>query len=131
MIQKIWLNEKFRYLIIGAYNTFVGYGIFVVLWILWGQLLHYIAVLCISHAISVINAFISYRTFVFRKRGAAWGDFFRFNLVYLGAFTFNVLALPFLIEVLKLYPLVAQALVVVVTIVASYISHKKFSFRAG
>lgn len=131
MIRRVWLNERFRYLVVGAYNTFIGYGIFAVLWMLWGQSLHYIAILSISHVISVINAFLGYRILVFRKKGAVWGDFLRFNLVYLGAFAFNMLALPFLIEVLKFHPLIAQALVVTVTVVSSYIFHRKFSFRVG
>lgn len=131
MIRKIWLNEKFRYLVIGAYNTFFGYSIFAVLWMLWGLSLHYIAILGISHVVSVINAFVGYRIFVFRKKGAIWGDFFRFNLVYLGAFAFNILVLPVLIELLKFHPLVAQALVVIVTVVTSYFLHRCFSFKEG
>ena len=129
MIRKIWHNEKFRYLVIGTYNTFFGYGVFAVLWILWGFSLHYIAILGISHIISVINAFLGYRILVFRKKGAVWCDFFRFNLVYLGAFVFNILALPVLIELLKFHTLVAQALVVILTVVTSYLLHRRFSFK--
>jgi putative flippase GtrA len=129
MIRIIWLNEKFRYLIIGAYNTFLGYGVFAVLWMLWGQSFHYIVILGISHIISVTNAFFGYRVIVFRKKGFVWGDFFRFNLVYLGVFVFNILTLPVLIEVLNIHPLVAQALVVIATVITSYLLHKRFSFR--
>lgn len=129
MIRKIWHKEKFRYLVIGAYNTFFGYSVFAVLWIFWGQSLHYMTILVTSHVISVINAFVGYRTFVFRKKGAVLGDFFRFNLVYLGTFVFNILALPVLIEGLHTHPLIAQALVVIVTVVTSYVLHQRFSFR--
>lgn len=129
MIRKIWLNEKFRYLVIGAYNTFFGYSIFAVLWMLWGLSLHYIAILGISHVVSVINAFVGYRIFVFRKKGAIWGDFFRFNLVYLGVFIFNIVALPILIEGINIHPLLAQAFIVIVTVLASFILHRRFSFR--
>jgi putative flippase GtrA len=129
MIQKAWRNEKFRYLLIGAYNTFVGYSVFATLWILWGQSLHYIVLLSISHVIAVTNAFFGYRIWVFRKSNGGWGDFVRFNMVYLGAFFFNVLLLPVLIEGVNFHPLVAQALIVIVTVVASYILHRRFSFR--
>lgn len=131
MIRKAGLNEKFRYLLIGTYNTFVGYGAFAALWMLWGQSLHYIFILILSHIIAVTNAFFGYRIFVFRKKGGGWGDFVRFNMVYLGTFVFNVLALPVLIEGVNFHPLVAQALLVIVTVVASYFLHQRFSFRLG
>lgn len=131
MIRKAWFNEKFRYLIIGAYNTFIGYGVFALLWMLFGQSFHYIVILAISHIISVTNAFFAYRILVFRKKGAVRGDFLRFNMVYLGAFLFNILALPVLIEGANLRPLVAQALVVIVTVITSYLLHRRFSFRIG
>lgn len=131
MIRKAWLNEKFRYLLIGVYNTFVGYSVFSALWLLWGQSLNYVVILAISHVIAVTNAFFGYRILVFCKKGGGWGDFVRFNMVYLGAFVFNVLALPILIEGVKCHPLVAQALVVIVTVVASYLLHRRFSFRLG
>lgn len=129
MIRKAWLNDKIRYLIIGGYNTVVGYCVFAALWLLWGQQIHYIGVLVLSHVISVTNAFFAYRILVFRKKGDAWSDFGRFNMVYLGAFIFNLIALPILIEGAGLHPLVAQALLVIVTVVASYVLHRRFSFR--
>lgn len=131
MIRKAGLNEKVRYLLVGACNTFVGYGVFAALWMLWGQSLHYTVVLVLSHVIAVTNAFFGYRILVFRKKGGGWGDFVRFNMVYLGAFVFNVLALPVLIEGVNFHPLVAQALLVIVTVVASYLLHQRFSFRLG
>lgn len=131
MIRKAWLNDKVRYLLIGAFNTFFGYSVFAALWLLWGQTFHYIVVLAISHIIVVTSAFFCYRIWVFRKKGGIGGDFVRFNMVYLGAFIFNILVLPVLVEGMHFHPLVAQALVVVVTVVASYLLHRRFSFRLG
>lgn len=127
--QQLWLNEKIRYILIGGFNTFFGYGVFALLWLLWGQSLHYIVLLSISHVIAVTNAFFGYRIWVFRKKGGVLGDFFRFNLVYLSTFVFNILALPALVEGMNFHPLFAQALVVVVTVVASYLLHRRFSFK--
>lgn len=129
MIRKVWLNDKVRYLLVGGYNTIIGYGAFAALWMLLGESLHYIGVLVLSHAISVTNAFFAYRTLVFRKKGAIAGDFIRFNTVYLGTFGFNLLALPVLIEGAGFHPLAAQGLLVIVTVMASYLLHRRFSFR--
>ena len=127
MIQTAWRNEKFRYLFIGAYNTIFGYGVFAVLWSIWGQ--HYLVILIISHIASVTNAYFGYRFFVFRSKDGGWGEFARFNMVYLGALGFNLLALPVMVEWLNIHPLAAQAIVVVVTVVMSYLFHRSFSFR--
>lgn len=127
--QRMWRNEKVRYILAGGYNTFFGYGVFAILWLLWGQSLHYVILLSISHVIAVTNAFFCYRIWVFRKKGGMLGDFFRFNLVYLGTFAFNLLALPTLVEGMSFHPLFAQALVVFVTVVASYLLHRRFSFK--
>lgn len=129
MIRKVWHNEKIRYLIIGVFNTFFGYSVFAILWMLWGKALHYVGILSISHAINVTCAFFAYRIFVFRKKGDGLGDFVRFNTVYLGAFIFNIVVLPILIEVMHFHPLVAQAFVIILTVVTSYILHRRFSFK--
>lgn len=129
MIRKAWLNEKIRYILIGGYNTLFGYGVFAMLWMLWGHSLHYIILLALSHIFAVTNAFFGYRILVFRKKGDGWEDFVRFNMVYLGTFIFNVLALPVLIEIFNFHPLVAQAFLVIVTVVVSYLLHRRFTFR--
>jgi len=129
MVQEMWRNEKIRYMLIGGYNTFFGYSVFAILWLLWGESLHYVVLLSISHIVAVTNAFFGYRIWVFRKKGGMLGDFARFNLVYLGTFIFNLLALPALIEMMGFHPLFAQALVVFVTVVASYLLHRRFSFK--
>lgn len=129
MIRIVWRNEKFRYLLIGAYNTAFGYGAFAVLWGLWNQSLHYFAILCISHVISVTNAYFGYRIFVFRSKNDGWHEFARFNTVYLGTLAFNVVSLPALVEWFNFHPLAAQGVIVVVTVVSSYLLHRRFSFR--
>lgn len=129
MIRIVWRNEKFRYLLIGAYNTAFGYGVFAALWNLWNQSLHYIVILCISHVLSVTNAYFGYRIFVFRSKKDGWREFARFNTVYLGALAFNLMALPALVEWLNFHPLVAQGVVIFVTVISSYLFHRRFSFR--
>ena len=108
----------------------IGYLAFLSLWLVWGNSLHYILILVLSHIIAVTNAFFAYRILVFRKVGSGLLDFFRFNIVYLGALIFNILVLPFLIEILEIHPLLAQAIVLVVTAILSYILHQRFSFKS-
>ncbi|OAI04617.1 hypothetical protein A1353_12755 [Methylomonas methanica] len=129
IVKRIWDNEKIRYLLVGGYNTAFGYGVFVVLWFFYHHNLHYVELLVISHIVSVINAYLGYRIVVFRVRGRWLTEFFRFNLVYLGTFGFNLVMLPILIEKLHYHPVISQAFIVVTTVVVSYFLHGRFSFK--
>ena len=121
-------GDHVRFLLVGAYNTGFGYAVFAGLHLLFPDL-HYIAVLLASHVVSVLNAFIGYRLVVFKVRGSVLRDLFRFWLVYLVSLSFNLVALPLLVEQAELPVLLAQALVVVVVVVTSWFGHSRFSFR--
>lgn len=92
-------------------------------------LVHYLIILSISYVVSITNAYVGYKLFVFRTRGNIIQEYFRFYIVYGASFIFNLLSLPLFIEMLELNVYVAQAIVTVITILGSYVLHKKFSFR--
>lgn len=127
---RLWHHsEKFRFLVVGAYNTGVGYLIFVALYLLLGATLHYIVIALLSHFLAVINAFVGHKFLVFRARGKLLADFLRFNMTYVGTLLFGLAALPFMVEVLGFHPVASQGMLLVVTVVTSYVLHKKLSFR--
>jgi putative flippase GtrA len=121
-------SEKIRYLLVGGYNTLFGYGLFVGLVLAFGDWLHYLAILVISHIIAVTNAYYAYRLFVFRDGATGLKSYLRFHSVYIASLGFNFIALPFLVEVVRLSPIVAQGIVIAFTVVMSYILHRRFSF---
>lgn len=124
-------DERIRFLFIGAFNTAFGYTLFVAAELLFGHHIGYLASLFISYPIAVVVAFGLHRHFTFRVSGSGnvLLDFGRFVGVYAVALAANALALPALVEVAGLPPIVAQALVVVMTTLISYVGHKWFSFR--
>ena len=67
--------------------------------------------LTVAGVLAVLNAYIGYRTFVFKVRGHWWRDLARFSLVYVAAFIPNLVLLPLLVEVVHVPVLPAQALV--------------------
>lgn len=119
--------EHVLYLAVGGWNTVFATAVFAVLERVVG--LHYMAALVATQVIGTLNAFLTYRYIVFRVRGHFFADLGRFSLVYVGAFAFNLVALPVLVEGAGLDPLLVQVLIVGVTVVSSYIGHKRFSFR--
>lgn len=118
-----------RYVAVGAFNTAFGLGSFAVLHLVMEPSTGYMPVLVLAWVINVLEAYAAYRLLVFRVEGHVLRDLARFSSVYALAFAFNLVALPFGVEVAGLPVLVTQAVVMVVTVVASYAGHSRFSFR--
>lgn len=122
-------EQKIRYLIIGGWNTLFGYGVFAGLYFWFAASIHYLVILSISYLLSITNAYIGYKFFVFRTKGNILREYFRFYIVYGAAFFVNLAILPVFIEMLHFNMYVSQAIVTVMTIIGSYILHKNFSFK--
>ena len=122
-------EQGVRYLLVGAWNTLFGYGVFAVLELTLGGDIHYLVLLAVSQALATLNAFAGYRLLVFKVSGTLLRDLARFSVVYVGAFVVNVATLPLLVEVGGIPDLIAQALVVGATVIASFFAHRSFSFR--
>ncbi|MGO2745886.1 GtrA family protein [Microbacterium sp.] len=124
-------DQRVRFIAVGGVNTVVGYAIYAVLaqWVFARVPFGYLLALVISYAISITLAFILYRRFVFVVKGNVLVDFARFVSVYAVSILANIAALPILVEAVHLHPLVAQAIVLIVTTLISFFGHKHFSFR--
>jgi len=121
-------HEKIRYLVAGAYNTIFGFLSFALLYLFFGKIIHYMILFFISNIIGITNAYISYKFFVFRTRGNYLKEYLRFYIVYGFSMLFGFFLLPFSVEVLRVSPLIAQGIIIIITILISYIGHKNFSF---
>jgi putative flippase GtrA len=126
---RLFRDQRVLFLMVGATNTVVGYGWFVLFDFTIGRVWGYLASLAFAHVFSVLCAFVLYRRFVFRVRGHVLRDLGRFELVYLVSITINFVLLPVLVQFAHLQPLLAQALIVLVTTLISYFGHRGFSFR--
>ncbi|MDP3588628.1 MAG: GtrA family protein [Sulfuricurvum sp.] len=122
-------EQKIRYLIIGGWNTVFGYGAFAALYFWFADSIHYLVILSISYILSITNAYIGYKLFVFRTKGNIFREYLRFYVVYGVSFLFNMAALPLFVEILNLNMYVSQAVVTIITILGSYMLHKNFSFK--
>ena len=121
-------DQRVAFLSIGAVNTGVGFLCFAGFLALLGQRRYMVALLC-AHVVSVLIAFVLYRYAVFRVRGHVLRDLWRFETVYLVALAANLVLLPLLVQLGHLPVLPAQALILVVTTLISWVGHQHFSFR--
>ena len=106
-------DQRVRYLLVGGWNTVSSFVLFVV-----------------TVVISVLMAFVLHRRFVFEgaMEGHWPGQLLRFSQVYAGAFAINLALLPVLVELVGLPVLVAQAVLFVTTVTASFVGHRRWSF---
>ncbi|SON63248.1 hypothetical protein MSIMFI_04778 [Mycobacterium simulans] len=131
-------DQRVAFLIVGAINTVIGFGIFVACSETVGHLVDHqfgrvagsLVTVGISHVLAVLFAFVMHRRFVFRVSGHVLRDLARFESVYLTALAINAVALPVLVE-LGLHRIPAQAIIVASTTLLSYFGHRHFSFRRG
>lgn len=131
LARRLLADERVRFVLVGGINTVVGYGVFALLYLAVGHSIGYLACLYLSYAIAITVAFVLHRRFTFRvaASGRIAVDFLRFASVYVVALVVNTVALPLLVEVGHVHPLLAQAFALVVTTVLSYFGHKFYSFR--
>lgn len=122
-------REKINFLLIGIWNTVFGYFTFVALYYLLNHIVHYVLLLIISNIISITNAFVGYKLFVFKTKGNYLKEYFRFYLVYGVSILLNIIMLPIVVETFKISPVLAQPGFIFITVIVSYFGHKNFSFR--
>jgi putative flippase GtrA len=122
-------HQGLRFVMVGVVNSVFGFGVFAGLQFAVGGRIHYVVLLLISHVAGVLEAYVLQRWLVFRVTGRWWRDLARFWSVYLVALAINLVALPLLVEVLRMSVLPAQAMVMVVMAIGTFVVHRRFTFR--
>ena len=125
-------GRPLRFALAGAANTVFGVAIYPLL--LWSDPwlhAHYLVALGIAQAISLCFAFATHKLGVFRTRGKVMREFGAFASFYLFNYAANWLALPLLVELGGVPPVLAQLGFTAFLIVASWFWHSRVTFRVG
>lgn len=129
MIARLWGREEIRYLIVGGFNTVVGLALYAGFHALLGEQLGYLLVLIPAYAVGIVVSFFTQRYLVFHAHGHLAKDFVRFTSVQLSGLGLNAIVLALVHVATPLPAVPAQAISLFVVAVATYFSHKFFSFR--
>jgi putative flippase GtrA len=126
-------REQLLYLCIGAWNTLLGYGVFVVLYYFLHGTASDTVIIVTSYVVSIANAYLGYRYVVFRSHGRVLYELPRFSIVYVATMLVNLIFFPIALETLPVSAYLVQAVFTVGVVVASYVGHRYFSFggRSG
>lgn len=125
-----WLeSQKVRYLVAGGWNTLFGYCVGLGIYYAFAGRLHIVEIGVLANVIAITMAFVTYKLFVFKTRGNWLREYFRSYLVYGGMALLGIGMLWALVDGLRMPFWLAQGMVVLATIMASYVSHSRFTFR--
>lgn len=127
-----------RYLLVGGFNTVFGYGLFALLnWSLAGLGSYsYMYAAVLSNLIAITIAFLGYKWFVFRTRGNYLIEWVRCLGVYATSSLIGLAGLAILAPILRRSlrrpewaSYIAAAIMMIVTVLFSFLGHKNISFR--
>lgn len=129
MLSVIWRDERVRFLAVGGFNTLFGFVVYSLLYYTLGEHIHYIILAIAAHFVSVAFAFVMYRRYVFMSDAPIFGELIRYNATVLGNLVFGIAALSVLVDYAGYHPVIAQAEVITLVVLANYLLHKNFTFR--
>lgn len=122
-------ERPLRFLVAGGINT--GFGLAIYPLLLWSSEWlneHYMVALLIAQSLSVVFAFSTYRIGVFQEKGEIFRQFSLFSSYYLFNYVANWIALPLLVELGGISPVIAQIGFTLVLVVGSYFWHSRVTF---
>jgi putative flippase GtrA len=126
-----------RYLLVGAWNTLFGYGVYAFLTYVLTPLIPcaYMAAGLLGSVIAITVSFLGYKIFVFQTKGNYLKEYLRCYVVYGTSTVVNLALLPVLVAGLNLCvepqvysPYIAGAILTVGTVVVSFIGHQQYTF---
>ena len=136
--ENLWQKHqiKIRFFFIGVWNTIFGYLVYISLdylftFVFQKRYLAYMTAAVLANIIATISAFLFHKHITFKSTVKGKGviiEFFKFYSMYAVTNILGFALLPFFVEVLKMDPKIAGALLIPVVAIISYFGHSRFSF---
>ncbi len=138
--RRVMSLQTFRYAASGSFNTLVGLVIYFVSYriVLKEQNLNlgffefksHVAALFMATCVSLPLGFFLMKYVVFSDSNMKGRiQLFRYFMIYLFNLVLNYLLLKVFVEILGIYPVLAQVLTTIITIFFSYIAQRNFTFK--
>jgi putative flippase GtrA len=122
-------HKELRYLVVGVLNTVVGYGIGVMIYTVCHPHVSLSGIGIVSNVLAITFSVVTYKCMVFQTQGQWFREYVRAYLIYGGTALLGIALLWFLVGRLALSIWLAQGIIVIVTIVISYLGHSRFTFH--
>lgn len=112
--------------LVGVSNTAVGFGVY---YLLYYCGVHYLIANILSWLISVFNAFYWNNKYVFRSGSNWWITLFRIYISYGASLVVSTLMMYVLIEFLRVSPVIAPVICLLVTVPLNFLLNKFWAFK--
>ena len=122
-------KRALRYLVVGGFNTAIGYGIGVGSYLLLASHLPILLIGVIGNVIAISISFVTYKIFVFKTQGQWLTEYAKAFVVYGAMALLGIALLWLLVGHLQLSIWIAQGIIIGATVVISYLSHARFTFH--
>lgn len=126
---EILKSRKFRYLAIGSANAAFGYAIVILAYKLLSPGFSIWTIGIVGNIVAITFSFVTYKLFVFKTQGHWIEEYFKAYLVYGSMALVGIVLLWLYVDLLNITIWLAQALVIVSTVVLSYVGHSRITFR--
>ena len=120
--------QSIRYIITGIWNTVFGILVYALLIKLLGEN-HYILLAVVSNIISITNAYICYKLFVFKTKGNILKEYLKCYVVYGLSMLLGLLLLYVFVDIAGLNPVIANIISVLLLTIVSFVGHRYYSFK--
>jgi putative flippase GtrA len=125
-------RRPFRYLVAAGLNTAFGLAVYpALLWAFPWLRVHYLVALLIAQGSSLCFAYATYKLGVFQTQGRYAREITAFLSFYGVNYAANWVALPALVELAHIAPIIAQLMFSAAIMVSSYFWHSKVTFRGA
>ena len=122
-------SRKFRYLMAGGANTVFGYLIGVVMYEVLSPKYSIWIIGFYSNVIAITFSFVTYKLFVFKTQGLWIAEYLKSYLVYGSMALIGMVFLWVYVDLMNMTIWLAQGLVIISTVVLSYVGHSRVTFR--
>jgi putative flippase GtrA len=122
-------SEQLRYLVVGGWNTIFGYLTGVGFFLLLDQHLHIVLIAIFSNIVAITMSFITYKLLVFKTCDKWLSEYLKCYLVYGVNTLVGIFLLWLFVEHFSVNIWLAQGAIIGLTVVFSYLLHKRFTFK--
>jgi putative flippase GtrA len=124
-------TKELRYVLAGIWNTLFGYFTSLLIYDSFHVFLHILFIGLMANIINISMSFLTYKFFVFRTKNHWLKEYLRSYIIYGGVALISLSILWFAVDYLKMPFWIAQALVMSLGVLISYIGHDRFTFKVN
>ena len=124
-------TKELRYILAGIWNTLFGYFTSLLIYDSFHVSLHILFIGLMANILNISMSFLTYKVFVFRTKNHWLKEYLRSYIIYGGVALISLCILWFAVDYLEMPFWIAQALVMSLGVLMSYIGHDRFTFKVN